>query len=113
MQGAGDRMDNLDERIRKAVSAAQCLEILQSLAQETERIITDNPVTAGETQAMAECLSQIRGLLAELIVAWREAPANDPDTISALLLFERINDLEGRVKELRNDLDRERTRVVR
>jgi hypothetical protein len=32
------------------MSAAQCLELLQSLAQETERFITSNRVTAGEAR---------------------------------------------------------------
>lgn len=102
---------NLDERIRKAESTAQCLDLLQYLAQETERFVISKQITAGEAQVMAERFSQIRGLLAELTVAWREAPTNHPDRISALLLSERISDLEGRIKEIRNDLERERKTV--
>jgi len=106
-------MNNLGERIRTAVSAAQCLELLQLLAQETERIITNNRVTAGEARVIAVRLSQIRSLLAELTVAEKKAPALDPGGPSALLLSERFSDLEGRVKELRNDLDRGRGTVMR
>ena len=99
-------MNNLDERIRTAGNAAQCLEVLQLLAQETERIITSNRVTAGEARVIAERLSQIRGLLSELTIAEKKAPAIDPGRPSALVLSQRFSDLEGRVKELRNDLDR-------
>jgi len=102
-------MNNLDERIRTAVSAAQCLEILQLLALETERFITCNPVTAGEARVIAGRLSQIRSLLSELTAAEKKAPAIDPGR-SSVLLSERFRDLEGRVKELRNDLDRGRVR---
>jgi len=73
------------------------------LFHETERVIASHDATAECLQRYASNLGQIRMLLSEL-AGYGGNDAEDADaTVNARYLAQRCLDLEGRVKELRND----------
>ena len=99
-------MRNRDEDIRQAGNADELRELLEWMMMETERITANRRMTFDETHTLAQHLTHIRLLLNELssYEAWRSAA--DAATFPATGLVLRFLELEGKVKEIRNDLYR-------
>ncbi len=91
---------SLPERIRQAACLDDLLPLLDVLERGIREFFTRERATAGEIQAVAGQLTQIRLLLNEL-------EAGEVRTRGASReLAARYLELEGRIKELRNDLSR-------
>ncbi len=86
------------------------LPLLGWLCRETERIISADRMRADDMHQITENLEQLRALLDE---AARLISRMSGEGASALLVWElaaRYRDLEGKAKEIRNDLQRTATR---
>lgn len=96
-------MRNRTEDIKKAGNANDLRELLEWMMMETERITSTCRMTSEETHKLAQYLTHIRLLLDELssYEAWRSAVS-----VPATSLVLRFLELEGKVKEIRNDLYR-------
>lgn len=80
-------------------------EELLDMFSTTERVIESCSVTADQLHDYALNLEKIRALLDELA----RLCLKEPGTWGVRVLADRCCDLEGRVKELRNDLRRRQT----
>jgi hypothetical protein len=106
-RSSGGTMNKKAEAIRKANTIEDLYKHLEWIMGETERIIGSRKASFEEVHKMGDYLKDIRLLLNELNCreAWpAKSGAAGP---SQQDLAARYLDLEGKVKELRNDLDRE------
>jgi hypothetical protein len=97
-------MRNRTEDIKNAGNADEIRELLEWMMSETERIISSQQLALDESSKIALYLTQIRLLLDELSSFEVRRGAADPATFLATGLVSRFLDLEGRVKEIRNDM---------
>lgn len=99
-------MEKRADAIKRTTSIDDLHEHLEWIMRETERIIGSRRASFEEVHKMADYLKDIRLLLNELNCreAWpgRVGAAGPPEKSLAA----RYLDLEGKVKELRNDLSR-------
>jgi hypothetical protein len=103
-------MNDKSKEIKQANTIKDLYKHLEWIMGETERIVGARRVTFEEVQQMADYLKDIRLLLSELDCreVWPDnaGPADQPKKNLAA----RYLDLEGKVKELRNDLNRKENR---
>jgi len=97
-------MKNRTEDIKNAKNGDEIRELLEWMMSEAERIISSQQLALDESSKLALYLTQIRLLLDELSSFEARRGATDPATFLAAGLLSRFLDLEGRVKEIRNDL---------
>ncbi len=100
--------------VAKEISLARGIDglvpLLGWLCRETERIISAGRMRADDMRQIVENLEQIRTLLDE---AARLISKTGGEGASALIVWElaaRYQDLEGKAKEIRNDMQRAATR---
>lgn len=104
-------MDDVLKSISSAGSIDELFPILEWISKETERIVNAQKVSAMDVQKIAGYLTDIRLLLNELshYQVWpdvRDLPASNGKTMA-----QRYLELEGKIKEIRNDLNRAMKRM--
>ncbi len=95
------------DQILRAINNAKCTgdlyPALIALSSETERIVTTHPLNAEEARLLAQYLTEIRSLLTEMAKSSVGSGGNNgataPEKLATL-----YGEIEGRVKEMRNDL---------
>ncbi len=92
-------MNKLTQAISKANTLEELIPILESLLVEVNRLAASKGISAAEMQMIAVSLTRIRLQLHHL---------NGP---AERMLAEQYLELEGKVKEIRNDLDHTKRRV--
>jgi len=88
------------ETIQNANNLEDLLPLLEGLAAELRTYIKGSRLTAEQLQAMSSYLASIRLLLN--VLERKDIGSND----TSRWLAEQYVQLEGKVKEMRNDLDR-------
>lgn len=93
------------EAIKRTANIDDLYDHLEWLIRETERIVSARTATFEEMRMIADSLKDVRLLLIELDYrdAWPGIAGAAGPTVKALA--SRYLDLEGKAKELRNDLD--------
>ncbi len=94
--------DSSPRTISKDADVDNLFADIRTLFDVTERVIASHAVTADQLNQYATNLAMIRSLLQKMS-GRRLDGGGSPDS---RLLAEQCRDLEGRVKELRNDLSR-------
>ena len=89
----------LDE-IRSARDISQVCKLLADLAGETRRIIGSGPIALDDARVLASQVTEIRVLLQELERSKARFCKDNQDVPAS------YTELEGKIKEIRNDLDR-------
>ena len=93
--------------MNKAINAARTVEeigeLLDELARGIKGMIEKGRVSAGRVPEMAALATELRVLLADLAAGDLQARGMSRE------LTERYLEIEGKLKEIRNDLDRGRT----
>lgn len=96
-------MRNLNKAILAATTIEEVCVLLAELSNEVRGLIEQDKVSADGVHEMAASVTQLRVLLEELV-------RNDPHVRGmSRQLAEYYLELEGKLKEIRNDLDRGRT----
>ena len=90
----------LVELVRQAKDLDEVCRALDVLATKTSEKIESGPLALESARAMALDVARIRSLLQELERAKADACKAERD------LAGKYADLEGKIKEIRNDLDR-------
>lgn len=96
-------MKQTSNAIRKDLCSADLPEALAALADEAERITHAYRLRYDELADIARSLADIRSLLDELARSEAAAAGAEGPSAAGRLFAERYRDLEGRVKEMRND----------
>lgn len=100
-------MQNMLNKIIKAISDAKCTgdlyPVLDALSNETERIVDTRSLNAEQACLIAQYLTEIRLLLTTMAGA-EVVPAGAAGRTDAKKLAALYGEIEGRMKELRNDL---------
>lgn len=96
-------MDQIIRAIHNAKCTGDLYPALNALSNETERIITTHPLNAEEARLLAQYLTEIRLLLTSMAGSGG-GPGRNDETVAAERLAALYGEIEGRVKEMRNDL---------
>jgi hypothetical protein len=106
-------MDHLTRAIGEAKDLGELLPLIVTLSQRTDDMLRRRRLSEDDLQQIARPLSTIRLLLTTLTSLQNERDGNDTAQVSsAAKLAERFLDLEGYIKELRNDLARARNALA-
>lgn len=92
-------LQDIEEAIRQEQSAGELLAMLSRLLDVAETAMDDSQIDVARLNHMAEYLAEIRHLLDRL----GSDPAWKSVSFAAKVMAMRYRDLEGRVKEIRND----------
>lgn len=96
---------DIEHSMRREMNVRSALALLYGLVQVAESAVDQNDVEAGRMNELAGCMAEIRHLLGHLRPEqYHPMVADESRSLAA-----RYQDLEGRVKELRND----RARVMK
>ncbi len=99
----GNSLIRLEKRIRTAREEELCT-LLGELANESDRIISSRIYTVQQYQVLSDGISKIGELLHVL------SSIKAAKTEKLMPLIDRYLDLEGMIKEIRNDVISRRTR---
>jgi len=105
-------MDRLTSSIVNARDLDELLPLMVTLSRKTQDLMTARQLREGEVRQLARPLELMRLLLTALASFERSSGAGAAGGSLAGDLAERYLELEGRVKELRNDLARQRSRFA-
>lgn len=94
--------------LRKAIGQARglrdLLPLIVMLLQETEAMMNGRTLTENDIRRIAAPLAKIRFLLTTIAPGGHSQEDSSPEGALARDLIERYRDIEGRIKEMRNDL---------
>jgi hypothetical protein len=95
------------EQILRAIRNAKCMgdlyAALSALSNETERVVSTCPLNEEEARLLAQYLADIRSLLHRMAGSEAGSGCNERDSAAERLAV-LYGEIEGRVKEMRNDL---------
>jgi hypothetical protein len=92
-------LKDIEDAIQHEQNAGELLVILFRLLEVAETTAVASPIEVGRMNELAECLAEIRSLL----VKFGSKPALQGVSGLAKDMASRFRDLEGRIKEIRND----------
>ena len=97
-------MAYMQTAIGRARGLRELLPLVIMLSRETEAIISDQMLSESDIQQIAAPLSKIRILLAKVAAPGRGQNGFRREDALVAELADRYLDIEGRIKEMRNDL---------
>ncbi len=98
----GAVMKGLAEKIRAARSLEDVLPLIETLSRETTQVIAKGDLTESDVDRILHPIEVMRMLLGKLDLVLSGA-SDDPQTVAIRDLAARCLDLEGKLKETRND----------
>lgn len=96
-------LHNIEHRIHSANDIDSIYLILAEFFSETERILNNNRFTLEEVRELSCYIEQIRLLITEIDRMENRLPEANKGLFQGGMLKELYLDLEGKVKEMRND----------
>ena len=100
-------MDQILRTIRDAKCASDLYQALNALLNETVRVVSARPINKEQAHQVAQYLGEIR-LLLHTMARSDARPVGNGVALTAERLAALYGEIEGRVKEIRNDLAGER-----
>jgi hypothetical protein len=92
------------DRIRKTTTLEDILPLIEALSKEIEEIMSQRKATESEIKLLLRPLGALRVLLGRLDLHLGGQDGNSPQALIIRDLARRCLDVEGMIKEARNDL---------